>query len=121
MNCIILVRTATAAIDITTIRISSATLCDRLTIFGIGNFLTRGNTDSTTINSHLCIVEGMTILTTAIDRTPDFRATGRSSRHITLLTFSSLNRRSSCAYGHNRVIDPSRMVIALFWLIDVTS
>ena len=40
MIFIILIRTATATIDIATIRIFSTTLCDRFALFGIGNVLT---------------------------------------------------------------------------------
>ena len=127
---IILVRTATAAIDIAAIGIFGTMICLVFcSVVGevgirhnnIVSSISRRDTNRTAIDGHHGIVKCMTVLTATIDRTLDFGATGRNSCDIITSFFSSRSRRTSSAYRDVGIVNPGRVIVALFWLVDIAS
>ena len=82
---IILVRTTTTAIDIATELISSSTVDAGIC-----------NTHHTAMNSYRGIMEGMAVLTTAIDRTLDLRFWSSSTMSFSACTDDDLRIINPC-------------------------
>ena len=96
---VILIRTATATIDVTTESISSTAVNAGIC-----------NTNPTAIDGHMGIVIGVSVLTAAIDRTLDLRLRSICAMSLTACTDDNIG-----------VIDPCQLILDLIGLTYITS